>query len=319
MRILLTGGTGFIGSMLAERLRDRNVVYCLVRNDEFRDNRVEGVEYVQGDLLNPESLRALFHLAKPEVVVHLAAYTPVRYSFDNPLLYAHVNYLGTVNLVEAALHEGQVEQFVYASTAEIYGPYEHPHTVTEESVPAPTSPYSVAKLAGEHYVRYASYRQKHLWCTVMRPTNSYGRAFNLPDDARGYFVEKMVIGLLRGKVEFDGSPHSTRRFMRVEDHVHAYLRAIGNRRAYGEVFNVAPDEPAVTLGQAVSLAREIVGAKEDAVAWGANPRPLEPNHLDIDGSKIRRRLDWRARYTFREGLSKTIDYWKEKLAAAGGA
>ncbi len=316
MRILITGATGFIGSKLAERLSISNIVYALTRNDEFNENRISGIEYVRGDLLDYEWLKIVIENCMPDVVVHLAAYTPVRFSFNNPILYANINYVGTINLVEATLSYGRVEQFVVASSAEVYGPYQFPHTVNEESVAVPTTPYGISKLAAELYVRYAN--QRGLNFTVLRPTNTYGRSFNLPEEARGYFIEKAIIGALtKKKLEFDGYPESTRKFMYVEDHVRAYLRVIGNKKAYNQVFNVAPDEQAVSLGEVVELIKKLTGREDLEVEWGLNPRPLDPNHLDVDGSKFRRRLGWIAKYSLVEGLKKTISYWKAKLKEEG--
>ena len=315
MRVLITGGTGFVGSRLAEKLRDRRAaVYVLSRDDEFSGNRGEGADYVKGDLLDGFTVRQVFDLVRPEVVCHLAAYTPVRFSFDNPVRYAHINYIGTLNLVEAAIKYGRVEQFVYASTAEIYGPYPSCKSVSEESVPEPSSPYSISKLAGEHYVTYLSGRRMK-W-TVLRPTNTYGRSFALPEEARGYFVEKLVIGLLTQKeVHFDGYGESTRRFMHVDDHVHAYLRVIGNYKAFDQIYNVAPEEGAITLKEVADVAKKLTGS-DTKISWGSSPRPMDPNHLDIVPHKIMRALDWKTKVSLREGLARAVEYWKAKLAEA---
>lgn len=318
MRVLVTGGTGFVGSALLKELISRgHIVYCLSRQDEFDGNRVRDVSYVRGDLLNYDGLKLAVGDIQPEAVVHLAAYTPVRFSFDNPVKYAQINYVGTVNLVEAVLRFGHgVRQLLAASTAEVYGPYLEPRTVTEESVPTPSTPYAVAKLAADHYVRYVHTKSRTVNYTVLRPTNSYGRQFELPEEARGYFMEKMIIGMLTSKsVEMDGSGLSTRRFMHVSDHVRAYVLALGNERAFNQVFNVAPDTPAQELWQVAKELAELTGYGGDVV-WATNPRPMEPNHLDISPKKIVATLGFHAHVSEGNGLARVVEYWKAKLAKA---
>ena len=315
MRIFLTGASGFIGSELAKRLVARgHVVYALSRDDSFVHNTTDGVDYVRGDLLEAAALKTYLKNILPDVVVHLAAYTPVRFSFDNPQAYTNINYVGTCNLVDAALSIEGVKRFVYASTAEIYGPYPDVRAVTEESVPMPTSPYSISKLAGEHYVKYASLRG--LPFTVLRPTNTYGRPVNLPDEARGYFVEKAILGMLekpRRLLQFDGDGGSLRRWMYYTDHVSAYLAVIDNNsKTMNQVYNVAPNEKAVSLFDVVELLKGMTDFHGEVV-WNRKPRPLEPNHIDIDPHKIYAHLQWRAKVPLKDGLPLVVKYWREKL------
>ena len=314
MRILVTGGTGFIGSALVDQLRLHNSVFVLTRNDAFDANRKENTEYARGDLLSAEDTNTVVAHYRPEIIVHLAAYTPVRFSFDKPHAYTNANYVATVNLVEAAVRARCVRQFVYASTAEIYGPYAEDHSVTEESNPAPTSPYSISKLAGEHYVVYGPHRDRNMHYTVLRSTNTFGRKFNLPDEARGYFMEKLIIGLLKNEpVDFDGFPESKRRWMYVTDHVNGYLKVIGNTKAFDQVFNIAPEEPAASLEEVVEITKKITGSTSE-VTWANDPRPIDPNYIDIVPTKAFKAFGYSAKVPLRTGISTAVEYWSGVLS-----
>jgi UDP-glucose 4-epimerase len=314
MRIFLTGGTGFIGSALAKQLLARqHTVYALHRGDSFASNMIDGIEYVKGDLLEGAFLETSLRHIQPEIIVHVAAYTPVRFSFANPAAYAQINYIGTMNLVEAARKVGGVSQIVYASTAEIYGPYRDDRKSSEETLPEPSTPYGISKLAGEHYVKYSTYHDIRYTC--LRPTNTFGRTFDLPDEARGYFIEKLIIGMLlspHATIPFDGSPESKRRFMYVSDHISAYTTVISNPHAYDRTYNVAPADAAMKLSEVVDVVKGVTDFRGD-VSWMNDPRPVEPNFLDIDPFRFMHELGWHSRISLKAGLEKAVEYWKKKL------
>lgn len=307
MRVLITGVTGFIGRALSKELHDRNFdVYGLTRSDKFFKDIPTWFRPVSGDLMNLTSLEKALSESKPEVVVHLAAQTPVRFSFSDPLKYAQVNYLGTANLIEA-VRTTRIEQFVHASTTEVY--LSKDGLLKEDSPLFGGTPYGVSKAAADFYVQMAG-RAWGLPYTVLRPCNTFGRQFELPQEARGYLVEKAVIQMLtQSKVLFDGSPSPKRCWMHVDDHVGAYLRVIGNAEAVGRVFNASANNP-LRVGDVVSRIAELTGFNGE-IFWNQNPRPYDPPSLCPDGSSLMG-LGWIPKYSLEEGLRKTISYWKEK-------
>ncbi len=317
-RLFLTGCTGFIGSRLVSELRDKYEIHGLVRNDGFKGNTVEGFTVHQGSLDNQDRLTDLLYAIRPRIIVHLAALTPVRFSYSNPHAYTATNYTGTAVLVEAALklnERSEVYQFVYASSAEVYGyNARDDQTWLESDSPQGGTPYAISKYAGELYVRYA--KTRGLSTTVLRPTNSYGRTFTLPEEARGYFIEKTIIGMLKnphGAVDFDGYPESSRRWMFADDHVSAYKAVLGEPKALDEIFNVAPSKLGkASLEEVVARLRKLAGFK-GKIGWGTDPRPVDPNFLDIDPAKIGSRLGWQAEVPLQEGLARQVEYWREKL------
>jgi len=169
--VLLTGGTGFIGRQLLKKLDHEGYdTYCLVRDDSFVVDMPD-MEAVKGDLTDPSTLRKAIGKVRPDIVVHLAALTPVRFSFQREVEYANVNYLGTVNLVKTLLDEKtKLGLFIHASTAEIYRAKNR--LITEEDPVLGLTPYAISKAAADSYVQMAGLAYG-LPYTIMRPTNCY--------------------------------------------------------------------------------------------------------------------------------------------------
>lgn len=312
MHILISGISGFVGRKLLQHLKNQDFeVYGLVRDDAFSKKMPE-VETVKGDLTDLSSLRKAVAKAKPNIIIHLAALTPVRFSFGRQSEYMNVNYLGTSNLIQAVLDEKvRLEQFIHASTAEVYKP--KTSLITEEDPLFGSTPYGISKAAADFYVQMAGLAYD-LPYTILRPTNTFGRTFDLPEEARGYFVEKAIIQMLtRNTAEFDGLSSSARCWMYREDHVNAYLAVLGRSDAVKQIFNVSPNHPA-SVGEVVSLIAKLTSFK-GIVKWGLNPRPYDPQDLCLDGSKLVKTIGWKPQFTLEKGLEKTIGYWKNVLGS----
>ncbi len=311
MRILLTGATGFIGRRLAEALSKKGYdVYGLLRSDSFATDLPAHVTFVRGDLTNRTSLAQVLESTRPDIMAHLAAQTPVRFSFSSPTDYAQNNYIGTVNLINAVIETcPNLQQFVHASTAEVYRPKQG--YIREEDPLFGSTPYGISKAAADFYVQMSGLAYQ-LPYTILRPTNTFGRPFELPEEARGYLVEKAIIQMLtQNESAFDGNPRPRRCWMHVEDHVAAYLKVIDNPRCVNEIFNVSPNN-AQSVGQVVATIAELSGFNGE-IKWGSCPRPYDPEELCLDGRRLSS-LGWRPRYTLREALATTIEYWRKKLA-----
>lgn len=310
MHILISGISGFVGRKLLQHLKNQDFeVYGLVRDDAFSKKMPE-VETVKGDLTDLSSLRKAVAKAKPNIIIHLAALTPVRFSFGRQSEYMNVNYLGTSNLIQAVLEEKvKLEQFIHASTAEVYKP--KTSLITEEDPFFGSTPYGISKAAADFYVQMAGLAYD-LPYTILRPTNTFGRAFELPEEARGYLVERAIIQMLtKDTVDFEGSPHPARCWMYSEDHVSAYLAVLNNRKANKQIFNVSPNNPK-TVGEIVSLIAKLTDFKGVA-RWGLNPRPYDPPNLCLDGSKLAKTTGWKPQFTLEKGLVHSIEYWKNVL------
>jgi len=307
MRILVTGGTGFIGSHLIPRLlSEGHEVYSLERYVTGRYVLGE-VKAVFADLRDAFAVRKVVREVQPEAVIHLASISPVSYSYDHPQEVFETNALGTINLAEACLREvHHFEHFLFAGTSEEYGNQEK-FPITEEAELRPNSPYAVSKVAADKYLQYMK-DAYDFPVTILRPFNTYGRK-----DNTHFVVERAITQMLKEKIVKLGDPNPVRDFLYVDDHVEAYLKCLDNEKAKGEVFNFCTGR-GVSIKELVELIAKLTGF-EGEVIWGTIPaRPLDIKKLVGSYEKANHTLGWRPTVTLEEGLRKTIDFWKRKLS-----
>lgn len=311
MNVLITGATGFIGSELAKHLlADGYKVYGLVRDDSFSTNLIEGIIPLKGDLTDRNSLDKVIAKGQPEIVIHTAAYTPVRFSFSDPFSYSRINYEGTVNLVQTIVDSKiKIRQFIHGSSMEVYQPKEG--LILETDCLNGSTPYGISKMAADFYAQMARLGYD-LPVTILRASNTFGRPIqNLPPEAGGYLVEKTILQLLNPKTtiaEFDGHPWNKRTWLYAPDHVSGYLTVFNNDKAIGQIFNISQNN-CTSVGDVVKVIADITGY-DGTIKWGVKPRPYDPLKLCSDGNKLMK-LGWKAKYNLDEGLKKTIENLKE--------
>ncbi|PYU32668.1 MAG: hypothetical protein DMG28_10840 [Acidobacteria bacterium] len=308
MRILITGATGFVGChMLAPLIEREHEVFSLERHRSWREplGASTAGRPVFCDLRDHFAVRQVVRDVQPEAVIHLAAISPVSYSYNHPNEILEANLIGTVNLAEACLREvPQFRQFLFASSSETYG--KGPVPKTEEMPQNPNSPYSVSKLAAEKYVLYLrdAYR---LPATVLRLFNTYGRK-----DNADFVVERTIVQMLRGHTVRLGAPSPVRDLLYVDDHVNAYLSCLGNEKAIGGIFNFSTGR-GVSVSELVGLLASLTGFVGE-VAWDTIPRrPLDIDRMIGDSSQAEKILGWRPRVNLEEGLRLCIAHWKQRL------
>src|SRR5690606_8249751 len=237
MRILISGGAGFIGSHLVERLvADGHRVRVLDNLSSGRRANLphhRQLEFIEGDVREAADAACAAHGV--DAIYHLAAVASVQASVDAPAATHATNFLGTLNLLEAARREG-VGRFVYASSAAVYGDAEL-LPVSEESRPRPLSPYAADKLGGEHYLRF--YGQRYgLAATAFRFFNVYGPRQDPTSPYSGVisvFAERIRAG---AAVTVFGDGRQTRDFVYVSDVVEVLAASLANARTYGTVLNI---------------------------------------------------------------------------------
>ncbi len=316
MRILITGVTGFIGSILAERLtEDGEEVYGLVRFvGQGRGPLPKGVEYITADLTDYFSVERAVKLARPEAVFHLAALSPVSESYFQPAAYAEVNYIGTIHLLEALRRHARetVRVIAVAGTTEMFDSTEDLDGYNELR---PESPYAVSKTAEVLYAEYM-YRAYGLPVVVAIPTNTYGRA---TVRQRHFFVEKLITEMLEEKQDiYLGNPDAVRDWMFREDHVDAYIHimraALDGKDVFGRRFAFGTGEGRTTR-ETAELIKRLIGSSA-VLHWNAVQRPVETARIVISKEAVKRDeevLGWRPRYGLVEGLMKAIEEWREAL------
>lgn len=307
--MLITGVSGFIAGQLAPRVAEKGFeVYGLERyvTNRYSLGDRRNIKTVFGDLRDHFALKNIIHDVQPDVVVHLAAISPVSYSYDHPNEVIETNFTGTVNLAELCLREvPHFKQFLYASSSETYG--NGPSPKTEESPLNPNSPYAVSKAAAEKYLLYM--RDAYGFpVTIMKPFNTYGRR----DDTH-FVIEKAIVQMLKGKEVRLGDPDPIRDFMYVEDHLSAYLTCLDEERAIGQVFNFCTGRETTILHLAETIGR--LTKYKGEVAWDTIPkRPLDISVLVGDYSKAKRLLGWEPKHSLEGGLARCVDYWRDKIA-----
>lgn len=299
MRILVTGGAGFIGSHLVEALIAAKYEVAVLDNlstgrREYLDVKVRLYE---GDLQKREFVFNVLAQEKPEVVFHLAAQASVSASVRDPVKDALTNVMGTLHLLEAMVAAGS-RKIVYSSTAAVYGaprvlpiPEDHPVDFL--------SPYATSKFGAEQYVRV--YFQMHqLDYTILRYANVYGpRQATGPD---GGVVANFLRQLFAGEnVVIFGDGEQTRDFIYVKDVVAANLKAL--TQAGAATLNIASGN-ACSVNQLLNSLREITGRKVTVVRQSERREDIRESVLETGSA--RQRLGWEVQYTLRDGLEATV-------------
>jgi nucleoside-diphosphate-sugar epimerase len=306
---LVTGTSGFIGRKLALALEAKGQnVYCLERYVAGRTiYNKHLMKTVFADLNDHFAIQQIVRTLKPEVVFHVAALSPVAYSYDHPREVIETNYLATVNLAEACMREGYLTHFLFAGTSEEYG-NQTVFPITEHASLLPNSPYSASKVAADTYLKYLHETYKFP-VTVLRPFNTYGRT----EDTH-FLVENVISQMLNGNIVNLGMAEPIRDLMYVSDHVNAYLTCFEQQQqSIGEAINFCTGT-GWAIPKVVQLIAEILSWK-GTINWNTLPkRPNEIMNLTGSNLKAKKILSWTPKYSLEEGLRLTINALELKQA-----
>ena len=305
MRILVTGGAGFIGSHLVDALVERGDEVVVIdnlstgRGENIADAIARGATLIPADVTDLAAVERICSNAKPDRVFHLAAQVDVRVSVNDPGLDVRVNVEGTVNLLDAARNAGATG-FVLASSCAVYGePADGDVPLAEDAPLRPGSPYGQAKLAAEGYV--ALYRELHgLRAASLRFGNVYGPRQGAVGEAGvvAIFCRELLQG---GRPTVFGDGTQTRDFVYVGDVVAALLAA-SDAGAEGE-FNVGTGRETSVL-ELVGLLGTI-GGRSDFLPIPEPPRAGEIDRMALDATRLREALGWREQVPVEVGLRRT--------------
>lgn len=307
MKALVTGGAGFIGSHVCDRLLADGMEVVVL--DDLSTGRIEqvpsGAGFYQLDLRSPW-LASVLREERPQVVLHHAAQSSVRLSVANPNFDADVNVGGSIHLLEAAVEAG-VQRVIFASTGgAVYG--EASVLPTPEDYPAqPVSPYGAGKLSAEHYLHY--YHAVHgLPYAALRYANVYGPRQDPHGEAGvvAIFSQRLLAG--EPAIIF-GDGHQTRDYVYVEDVADANMRAL--RSEVVGAFNIGTAHETSVVDLFQRLCR-LTGAS--APAHHVAPRAGEQRRSCVAIARAERELGWRPTVSLEDGLCRTVEYFR----AAGG-
>lgn len=305
MKILVTGGAGFIASHLVDRLIAEGHTVVVV--DNLSAGRRENVNpkalFYEVDICDAASLEEVFRKETPEVVDHHAAHVNVRKSVEMPAYDANINILGSLNLCELS-KKYRVKKFVYISTGgAVYG--EPKVLPVNETCPIePLSQYGVSKHTVEHYLSIF-YKLYGLNFTILRYPNVYGPRQSPHGEAGVVAIfSELILQNIRPTIFGDGS--KTRDYLYVDDIINANTTVLNNT-GIGEIYNlgwgreISDLEVFHTVRRALSSDIEPIFSKK---------RPGEIDHISLDSSKATKELKWKPEVSFEEGIKRAVQYYK---------
>lgn len=301
-KVLLTGGTGFVGANLARRLlAEGHETHLLVR-PEHKAWRLEEIKqnlsFHESSLDDKARLSAIAKEVRPDWIFHLAAHGAYSWQNDEAAI-VRANVTGTINLLEACL-EGGFEAFVNTGSSSEYGFKDH--APSEAECPEPNSCYAVTKAAATNFCRYIS-RSKNVHAVTLRLYSVYG-----PYEDPGRFIPALAVNGLRGGYPPLAAPETARDYVYADDVCGACLLAAARGDApRGSIYNVGTGRQ-TTLREAVETARAALKLAAEP-RWGGMPaRSWDTGVWVADSRLIRRELGWEPRFDFAAGFTKTAQW-----------
>ncbi len=299
MKALVTGGAGFIGSHVVDKLRDKGIevrVYDMIM-PTFRSD----VEFYQGSILDYDALRMA--LAGIDVVFHLVAVADVKDVFEGPLYADSINVRGTANVLEAARKNGAIKRVIYASTIWVYSDCEDGSVDEATPLPPPAHLYTATKLASEYYCLAYS-RLYGLEITILRYGVPYG-----PRARLGAVIPMFVGKALRGEpLTIAGDGSQFRKFIYVEDLAEGNVLALKSA-AKNKIYNLDGKEK-VTIKQIAETVQRLLG---DVKIESVPARPGDFPGKEISSELARKELGWEPKVSLEEGVRRYIQWYKKEL------
>lgn len=307
--MLVTGGAGFIGSHLCERLvQEGNTVICL---DNFMNGNLSNIralvanrrfKLTYGDVRDFDLLEKI--MRDVDIVIHLAAQIHVDRSIVEPKLTYDINVFGTLNLLELA-RRYDVEKIIHASTSEVYGSAQFFPIDEKHPLNAP-HPYGASKIAADRMC-YAHIQTYGLNVTILRPFNTFGP--RQKDTGYGGAISMFVKRVLDNQPPIIyGDGKQTRDYMYIEDLIKAYMSVLNSNRNVREPINLGTGWE-ISILELASKIIELCGKKGALNPAHVSPRPGEVRRLCADISKAQELLGWRPTYTLEEGLKEFINWY----------
>lgn len=318
MKILTTGGAGFIGSCFIRQMLNNHPNYKIINLDcltycgnlsNLKDvENNSNYEFIYGNINDKNLVRDL--IKQVDCVVNFAAETHVDNSIKNPEIFIETNVSGTLNLLQVCKEIG-IERFVQISTDEVYGTLGKTGYFDENSPLAPNNPYSASKASADMLVR-AYYKTYNLPAIITRCTNNYG-PYQYPEKLIPYFILKL---LKNEKVPIYGDGLNVRDWLYVYDHTSA-IDIVLHKGKTGEIYNIGTNNEQTNL-EIAKLILKIMNKNESYIDF-VEDRLGHDKRYALSSKKIQNELNWKPKVKFNEGITQTINWylnnqnWIEKI------
>ena len=307
-RILVTGGAGFIGSHVVELLRKKypnsqivvldNMVHGHTGNLEGIDN----IEVINEDLVDYSAVKKA--MDGVNVIFHLAAQPFIPTCYQNPEIFITSNINGVFNLVKA-FKDQIIKSFVHISTSEVYGTAQY-IPIDERHALSPHSTYAASKVAAENII-FTLHKEQNFPLAIVRPFNTYG-----PRDTHPRIIPEIITQFSKSNILNLGNIEATRDFTYVEDIAKGIVLAAEKQIANGEKINICSCNE-ISMRELISTIAKLMNREEYKINISKTRlRPLDVDRLFGYNAKSKRLLDWEPKHSLKEGLKKTIDWYKEK-------
>jgi len=327
MKIFVTGGLGFIGSNFISMQIDKHkneilnfdkLTYAANVNNLLKYKKNKLYNFVQGDIVDSKKILKILNSYKPDCIINFAAESHVDRSIDGPKEFINTNIIGTYELLNATLKYYELNykenenhfRFIHVSTDEVYGSLGKQGYFKENTPYNPSSPYSASKASSDHLVR-AWNLTFNLPTIITNCSNNYG-PFQFPEK----LIPLMIINCIKhNNLPIYGDGKNIRDWLYVADHCDALYSVILNGKN-GETYNIGGNQEKNNL-EIVSTICKILDEKipsnkidsyKELIAF-VKDRPGHDFRYAIDASKIKKHLNWSPRYTFEDGIKKTIDWY----------
>lgn len=313
MKLLITGGAGFIGSNFLEYMLKKykaysfvcidNLVYGENENNLHKLYNYPNFKFVKGDITDETLIDNLFSKEKFDGVINFAAEIAVGYSIENPNIFFKTNVLGTAILMSACLKHG-VKRFHQISTDEVYGDVslESKKNFKEDSVLRPSNPYSASKASADMLV-LAYYRTYGLNVTISRSTNNYG-----PYQSNRALIPLVINKALNNeRIPVFGNGKNIRDWLYVYDHVTA-IDLIFHKGKTGQIYNVSGNSKRNNI-YVIKKILKLTKASNDLIEY-VQDRPGHDLKYSINSNKLEKELNWKRLYDFNKGIEETINWFR---------
>lgn len=308
LRVLVTGGAGFIGSEFIRQAAKQNYKIIVVdkityAGDLKRLKDTEGrYKFYKVDICNKAGIDEIFKKENPQIVVHFAAATHVDRSIIDASSFMHTNVKGTQNLLDVS-REHKIRKFIHISTDEVYGEIKKGE-FTEESPLKPNSPYAASKAAADLLIR-AYIRTYNFPAIIIRPCNNYG-PWQYPEK----FIPVIIYKALKNeKIPVYGKGKNIREWLYVSDCARGILKVM-EKGKIGEVYNLGSSKKEVNLKLVKKILKVL--AKPESLIKFVSDRPGHDWRYSLDSSKIIR-LGWKPNTDFEAGIEETVSWYMKNL------